>query len=139
MSPNAPRVMRSSTTSRRLGGEFRDNPQFCEVASGASDKQNKGEARGAFCGKSERSERFPQNVRDIRSFSGRKWKKNLGEGRAEPRTVYPLLSDPNGTKWSESAAWLELRICPSLLKIGQKIIFQLSKIIYDCLILYLCC
>jgi hypothetical protein len=53
--------MRSSTTSRRLGGEFRHNPQFCEVASGASDKQNKGEARGAFCGKSERSERFPQN------------------------------------------------------------------------------
>jgi hypothetical protein len=23
---------------------------------------------------------------------------NLGEGRADPRTVYPLLSDPNGTK-----------------------------------------
>jgi len=34
------------------------------------------------------------NVRDIRSFSGTKWKKNLGEGRAEPRTVYPLLYAP---------------------------------------------
>ena len=31
------------------------------------------------------------NVRDIRSFSETKWEKNLGEGRAEPRTVYPLL------------------------------------------------
>jgi len=26
---------------------------------------------------------IPNNVRDIRSFSGTKWKKNLGEGRAE--------------------------------------------------------
>ena len=34
------------------------------------------------------------NVRDIRSFSGTKWKKNLGEGRAELRTVYPLLYAP---------------------------------------------
>jgi integrase len=34
------------------------------------------------------------NVWDIRSFSGTKWKKNLGEGRAEPRTVYPLLYAP---------------------------------------------
>jgi len=34
------------------------------------------------------------NVRDIRSFSGTKWKKNLSEGRAEPRTVYPLLYAP---------------------------------------------
>jgi len=34
------------------------------------------------------------NVRDIRSFSETKWKKNLGEGRAEPRTVYPLLYAP---------------------------------------------
>jgi len=33
------------------------------------------------------------NVRDIRSFSGTKWKKNLGEERAEPRTVYPLLGE----------------------------------------------
>jgi hypothetical protein len=34
------------------------------------------------------------NVRDIRSFSETKWKKNLGEGRAEPRTVHPLLYAP---------------------------------------------
>jgi len=26
-------------------------------------------------------------------FSGTKWKKNLGKGRAEPRTVYPLLGE----------------------------------------------
>ena len=30
---------------------------------------------------------------------------NLGEGRAEPRTVYPLLSDPSVAKRNESAAW----------------------------------
>jgi len=34
------------------------------------------------------------NVRDIRSFSGTKWKKNLGEARAEGWTVYPLLYAP---------------------------------------------
>ena len=37
----------------------------------------------------------------MRSFSGTKWKKNLGEGRAEPRTVYPLLGEgerPSGAK-----------------------------------------
>ena len=34
------------------------------------------------------------NVRDIRSFSEAERKKNLGEGRAEPRTVYPLLYAP---------------------------------------------
>ena len=45
------------------------------------------------------------NVRDIRSFSGTKWKKNLGEGRAESRTVYPLLNDPSVAKRNESAAW----------------------------------
>jgi len=45
------------------------------------------------------------NVRDIRSFSGTKWKKNLGEGRAEPRTVYPLLYAPSGAYRYESAAW----------------------------------
>jgi len=45
------------------------------------------------------------NVRDIRSFSKTKWKKNLGEGRAEPRTVYPLLNDPSVAKRNESAAW----------------------------------
>ncbi len=27
-----------------------------------------------------------------------KWKKNLGEGQAEPRTIYPLLSAPNVIK-----------------------------------------
>ena len=32
---------------------------------------------------------------------------NLGEGRAEPRTVYPLLSDPSVTQRSESAAGCE--------------------------------
>ena len=37
---------------------------------------------------------FRHNVRDIRSFSGTQWKKNLGKGRAEPRTVYPLLYAP---------------------------------------------
>jgi len=30
---------------------------------------------------------------------------NLGEGRAEPWTVYPLLCVPSETKCSESAAW----------------------------------
>ena len=37
---------------------------------------------------------FSTNVRDIRSFSGTKWEKNLGEGRADPRTVYLLLNVP---------------------------------------------
>jgi len=43
---------------------------------------------------SEWSQTILHNVRDIRSFSETKWKKNLGEGRAEPRTVYPLLYAP---------------------------------------------
>ena len=55
----------------------------------------------------QKSEAILQNVRDIRSFSGTKWKKNLGEGRAEPRTVYPLLYAPSETKCSESAARFE--------------------------------
>ncbi|MEA3421056.1 MAG: hypothetical protein U9Q97_05205, partial [Acidobacteriota bacterium] len=33
---------------------------------------------------------------NIRSFSGTKWKKNLGEERAEPQTVYPLVMSPDG-------------------------------------------
>ena len=48
------------------------------------------------------------NVRDIRSFSGTKWKKNLGEGRAEPRIVYPLLSVATEAKRRESAAGREV-------------------------------
>ena len=55
--------------------EFLHSPPFCEVASGASGKQNKGEARGTFCGKSERSERFPQNVLRIKEVA----EGNLGE------------------------------------------------------------
>jgi len=44
------------------------------------------------------------NVGDIRSFSRTKRKKNLGEGRAEPQTVYPLLYAPSEMKCSKSAA-----------------------------------
>ena len=47
------------------------------------------------------------NVRDIRSFSGTKWKKNLGEARAEDWTVYPLLCVPSVTQLCESATWSE--------------------------------
>jgi len=38
------------------------------------------------------------NVRDIRSFSGTKCKKNLEKWRAEPFLVYPLLYDPSVTQ-----------------------------------------
>jgi len=45
------------------------------------------------------------NVGDKRSFrSG----ENLGKLRAEQFSFYPLLYNPNETKCSESAAWLEL-------------------------------
>ena len=36
----------------------------------------------------------------MRCFSGTKWKKNLGEARAECRTFYPVLADPNGAERS---------------------------------------
>jgi len=45
---------------------------------------------------------FPRGAED-----GTEWKKNLEKWRAEPFLVYPLLYDPNETKWSESAAWSE--------------------------------
>jgi len=38
------------------------------------------------------------NIRDIRSFSGTKWKKNLEKRRAEAFLVYPLLYDPSVTQ-----------------------------------------
>ncbi|MFH2032481.1 MAG: hypothetical protein ABIJ40_17935, partial [Bacteroidota bacterium] len=64
-------------------------PQLGDVASFASDKPNKAKPphirqnlppSGGTC---EQSEQILPNVRDIRSFSGTKWKKNLGEARAE--------------------------------------------------------
>ena len=52
------------------------------------------------------------NVRDIRSFSVTKRKKNLGEGRAEPRTVYPLLYEgERNTVERKRSVPLRLRVC----------------------------
>jgi len=71
------------------------------------------------------------NVRDIRSFSVAERKKNLGEGRAEPRTVYPLLCVPNETKWSESAAWSERSGEVGFSLLYSKFLGCLQKIIYE--------
>jgi len=42
-----------------------------------------------------------------RSFSGIKWKKNLGKLRAEQFFFYPLLCVLSGMKWNSSAAGSE--------------------------------
>jgi|GEM_PF-4461272 len=83
----------SEVAQRRRRWDILDIPQFSEVASGASGKMNKG-LPAAHSVKTRAQRAFLLNVRDIRSFSETKWKKNLGDGRAEPRTVYPLLYAP---------------------------------------------
>jgi hypothetical protein len=55
-------------------------PQFCGVERSKiyKDKENKSFYRKENC-----RQNMSHNVWDIRSFSGTKWKKNLGEARAE--------------------------------------------------------
>ena len=49
------------------------------------------------------------NVRDIRSFSGKKWKKNLGEWRAEQFSFYPFLYEGKEQSDESAAPPLALR------------------------------
>ena len=73
------------------------------------------------------------NVRDIRSFSGTKWKKNLGEGRAEPRTVYPLLyeGERNGVERKRSVPEAFESVPFIVLKSGAIILYSFGYHLFN--------